>query len=99
MKKGMSGKKVSPPAECPDVAEATTLVKEETPLIPNDLLKSFIGRVDGLLKIDQHRVNHGKYRVNVWTQSWPEGAYCPTNRIAKAYFLVYEDGKISDKTR
>lgn len=94
-----SGKKVlqAPPEE--QVVPTNTEVEECDGGIPDNLLKAFVGQVEDLLKIDQQKLYHGRYRVNVWTQKWPQGAYCPTNRIVKAYFVVYENGKILDKTR
>jgi len=72
--------------------------QKKSPSIPEELLLEFVGNIPNLFKIDQHHIWNNRYRINVWTQEWAEGRFCPTNRIAKSFYLLYEDGKIFDKT-
>ena len=61
-------------------------VKKETPIIPLEKLKEFVGEVDNL------------YRVNVWTKTYSEGYFCANYMIDKSYFVLYNEDVIVDQT-
>lgn len=82
----------------PETAEEEPMAKRN-PEIPSDVLKEFVGYVPNFLKIDQHFISHNRYRINVWTRDWPEGRYCPTNSIARSFFVEYDGKEIRDKSK
>jgi len=78
--------------------EEEVMPQKKSPSIPKEILLEFVGETLGLFRIDQHHIRNNHYRINVWTQEWNEGRFCPTNRIAKSFYILYANGKIFDKT-
>lgn len=83
-----------------DAEEQQDMPQEKPAAIPDDKLIKFVRYVPYLFKIDQHPVWNGRYRINVWTQHWEDGRVCPTNRIARSFYVQYDQkkGEIIDVT-
>ena len=75
--------------------ETVTPIKET---IPDGQLREFVGKVPNLFKIDSCHIHSDKYRINVWTQEFKNERVVPTSKIAKSYYVKYEDGVIYDET-
>ena len=73
-------------------------VKQETPIIPLEKLKEFVGEVDNLYKIESKHVWDDHFRVNVWTKTYSEGYFCANYMIDKSYFVLYNKDVIVDQT-
>jgi|TARA_R100000008_G_C3502225_1_gene124330 hypothetical protein len=72
--------------------------KNKSKDIDYKILKNFVGEVENLLKIDAKHLYDNRYRINVWTEIYKEGMFCPFHKIEKSYFIHYVDGEIVDKT-
>jgi hypothetical protein len=66
--------------------------------IDQETLKKFIGEVENLFNIEAKHLYDNRYRINVWTETYKEGMFCPFHKIEKSYFIHYVDGEIVDKT-
>ena len=73
-------------------------VTQETPIIPLEKLKEFVGEVDNLYKIEAKHVWDDHFRVNVWTKTYSEGYFCANYMIDKSYFVWYNEDVIVDQT-
>ena len=73
-------------------------VKQETPIIPLEKLKEFVGEVDNLYKIESKHVWDDHFRVNVWTKTYSEEYFCANYMIDKSYFVWYNEDVIVDQT-
>lgn len=67
-------------------------------MIPDVLLREFVGDVDDLMKVDCHHLYGENYRVNVWTSVLYDGMI-PSNKISQSYFLRFDGESITDFTR
>jgi hypothetical protein len=72
--------------------------KDKPKEVDRNTLKKFVGKVENLLKIDAKHLYYNRYRINVWTETYREGMFCPIQKIEKSYFIHYVNGEIIDKT-
>ena len=72
--------------------------KKSTTLTVEEAVSAFVGKVDNLHKIAVEKVDHDKYRVNVWTVVEQPDRICDAYNIIQSYFMQFKDGKLTDLT-
>jgi len=54
-----------------------------------------LGTVKDFYKITSRNIYYNKWRVNIWTETWPEGFYGPSYHIKYSYFCTVQDNCIA----
>ena len=54
-----------------------------------------LGKIKDFYKVEAGNVYYNKWRVNVWTCTWPEGFYGPSYHIKYSYFCTVQDNCIT----
>ena len=72
--------------------------KKPPVLTVEEAVSAFVGEVDNLHKIAVEKVDHDKYRVNVWTVVEQPDRICDAYNIIQSYFMQFKDGKLTDLT-
>ena len=65
--------------------------------IPEEILMEFAS-VPYFYKVDAINVTGNKFRLNYWSKVINEGRVIASFRIAKSFYVRYEDGIIYDET-
>ena len=86
------------------LAEATKGIVQEKSKITHELQEKLVceevlnklGTVKDFYKITSRNIYYNKWRVNVWTCTWPEGFYGPSYHIKYSYFCTVQDNCIAN---
>ena len=54
-----------------------------------------LGKIKDFYKVTAKNVYYNKWRVNVWTCTWPENMYGPNYNIKYSYFCTVQDNCIA----
>ena len=65
--------------------------------IPEETLREFAS-VPHFYKVDAINITGNKFRLNYWSKVINEGRVIASFRIAKSFYVRYEDGVIYDET-
>ena len=63
-------------------------------LIREEVLEK-LGRIKDFYQITASNVYYNRWRVNVWTCTWPEEMYGPSYQIKYSYFCTVQDNCIA----